>query len=245
MYKATKRLTDVVVSLIVLIISLPVFLIVMLLLRLTGDGEVFYLQERVGYKNRKFRIIKFATMIKDGDKIGNGEFTVKNDPRLRPFGKVLRKTKLNELPQIINILKGDMTLIGPRPLMGKGFERYSREVQNIIYNIRPGLTGIGSIIFRDEETIVSHFTDLEKVYRNINRYKGQLEIWYQKKQSFKTDMLIVFLTAYSIVFPTQHITFDVFKDLPVIEKDELNLSVMLFRNRPIAKKVERRSPVAM
>jgi lipopolysaccharide/colanic/teichoic acid biosynthesis glycosyltransferase len=217
----------------------------MLLLRLTGDGEVFYLQERVGYKNRKFRIIKFATMVKDGDKIGNGEFTVKNDPRLRPFGKVLRKTKLNELPQIINILKSDMTLIGPRPLMDKGFERYSREVQNIIYNIRPGLTGIGSIIFRDEETIVSHFTDLEKVYRNINRYKGQLEIWYQKKQSFKTDMLIVFLTVYSIVFPTQHITFDVFKDLPVIEKDELNLSVMLFRNRPIAKKVERRSPVAM
>src|SRR5438128_11637177 len=133
MYKMSKRLIDILISLTVLIISVPVFLIIMLLLTITGDREVFYLQERVGYKNKKFKILKFATMIKNSQNIGTGEFTIKDDPRFRPFGKLLRKSKLNELPQIINILKGDMTLIGPRPLMDKGFERYSKEVQKIIY----------------------------------------------------------------------------------------------------------------
>ncbi|MEJ7677606.1 MAG: sugar transferase [Segetibacter sp.] len=97
------------------------------------------------------------------------------------MGKFLRMTKINELPQLVNILKGDMTLIGPRPLIMAGFERYSKEVQKIIYNVKPGITGIGSVIFRDEETIVSHFTNYEEVYKNINSYKGRLEIWYSAK----------------------------------------------------------------
>jgi lipopolysaccharide/colanic/teichoic acid biosynthesis glycosyltransferase len=238
MYRSFRRVIDIVVSLSAIIIFLPVFLLVILLLKLTGDGEVFYFQERIGFRSKPFYIFKFATMKKNGDKMGTRDVTVKNDPRLLPLGRFLRKTKLNELPQLFNILIGDMTLIGPRPLTIEGFERYSKEVQNIIYKISPGLTGIGSIIFRDEETIVSHFTDFEKVYRNINKYKGKLEIWYQQNEGFKTDLLIVFLTAYSIIFPKQKLTYKVFTSLPAVESDdgdEVSIKISYFMRREMAK----------
>ncbi len=234
MYKSSKRVIDVMIGSVLLLLSLPLLLVIILLLKVTGDGEVFYLQERIGYKNRKFYIWKFATMVKNSLNIGTGGITVKNDPRLLPMGKFLRKTKINELPQLINILKGDMTLIGPRPLILTGFERYTREVQKIIYNVKPGITGIGSVIFRDEETIVSHFTNYEEVYKNINSYKGKLEIWYQQNQSYKTDFLIVFLTVYSIAFPKQHLTYKIFKNLPVPENtDELRLTPRYSAKIPI------------
>src|SRR5689334_22110935 len=121
MYKFTKRLIDILFAMTVLIIELPMFFVIMLLLLIAGEGQVFYRQERIGYKNRPFKIFKFATMKKDSDNTGTGDITIKNDPRLLPLGKFLRKTKLNELPQIFNILTGEMTLVGPRPLMHKGF----------------------------------------------------------------------------------------------------------------------------
>jgi lipopolysaccharide/colanic/teichoic acid biosynthesis glycosyltransferase len=202
---------------------LPLIVVLILLLKFTGDGEVFYLQERVGYKNRRFLIWKFATMSRNAHKIGTGEFTVTNDPRLIPMGKFLRKSKLNELPQIFNILKGDMTLVGPRPFIPTAFQRYSEEVQKKIYNVKPGITGIGSVVFRDEEQLVSNCTDFEKLYRNINGYKGKLEMWYQENLSFKTDLCIIFLTAYSIIFPKQNLTSKFFKNLPQ-ENSELKLA---------------------
>ncbi|MCW3115386.1 MAG: lipid carrier : UDP-N-acetylgalactosaminyltransferase [Segetibacter sp.] len=225
MYLIAKRGIDILLAVFVLLVTLPVIVVLMFLLKFTGDGEVFYLQERVGYKNRRFFIWKFATMSRNADKIGSGEFTVKNDPRLIPMGKFLRKSKLNELPQIFNILKGDMTLVGPRPLIPTAFNRYSKEVQRKIYNVKPGITGIGSVIFRDEEVLVSKCTDFEQLYRQINGYKGKLEMWYQQNVGFRTDFLIIFLTAYSILIPKQQLTFHLFKNLPNGESNQLDFGV--------------------
>jgi lipopolysaccharide/colanic/teichoic acid biosynthesis glycosyltransferase len=152
--------------------------------------------------------------------MGTGDVTIKNDPRLIPLGKFLRKTKLNELPQVLNIIKGDMTLVGPRPLMEKGFLRYPKYVQDRIYNVKPGITGIGSIIFRDEESLVSKSINFEETYQKINEFKGELELWYQNHRSFTTDMLLLFVTAWVVLFPQSRIAYAMFPSLPNKAEDE-------------------------
>ncbi len=149
MYNFFKRLLDIIISLFLLIILLPVFIPIIIILRLSAEGEVFYFQERYGIYNSRFQIWKFATMLKNSMNIGTGSITLQNDPRVTKIGSFLRKTKINELPQIINILKGDISLVGPRPLVTKTFSAYNEDVQSKIYNVKPGLTGIGSIIFRN------------------------------------------------------------------------------------------------
>ena len=149
--------------------------------------------------------------------IGTGSITLQNDPRVTKIGSFLRKTKINELPQIINILKGDISLVGPRPLVTKTFFAYNEEVQSKIYNVKPGLTGIGSIIFRDEESIISAVTDEEphEFYKRvIAPYKGDLEMWYQSNNSFFLDLQLIFLTAWVILSPTSNFYEKWFKDLP-------------------------------
>ncbi len=218
MYNFFKRLLDVFVSLITLIILLPVFLPIIIILRFSAEGEVFYFQERIGFKNSKFKIWKFATMLKNSMNIGPGSITLRNDPRVTKIGSFLRKTKINELPQIINILKGDISLVGPRPLVIKTFRAYNRDVQSKIYNVKPGLTGIGSIIFRDEESIISAIKDEDphEFYRRvIAPYKGELEMWYQKYNSFILDLQLIFMTAWVILFPKSRLYEKWFKDLPV------------------------------
>jgi lipopolysaccharide/colanic/teichoic acid biosynthesis glycosyltransferase len=220
MYPAVKRLIDIIVSAVSLIILSPLLILISIALLLTGEHYVFYRQERVGYKNRIFRIFKFATMLKNSPNIGGGDFMVRNDPRVLPLGRFLRKTKINELPQLINILLGDMSLVGPRPLMPVSFSRYSSDMQQIVYRVKPGLTGIASIIFRDEETIVTESKlSLEDVYRKIIMpHKGMLEEWYQKNLSFYTDMMIIFLTAWYIIFPSSSLVYKVFPSLPKLQE---------------------------
>lgn len=146
--------------------------------------------------------------------MGTGEITLRNDPRVTAFGKILRISKINELPQIINVLKGEMSIVGPRPLMEVSFKQYPVEVQQKIYNSKPGMTGIGSLIFRDEEKMVSDAPDPADMYRKIYLYKGELELWYQQKASLYADFMIIFLTAWSILFPQNKMTNSVFKNLP-------------------------------
>jgi lipopolysaccharide/colanic/teichoic acid biosynthesis glycosyltransferase len=150
--------------------------------------------------------------------IGTGSITLQDDPRVTKIGSFLRKTKINELPQIINILKGDISLVGPRPLVTKTFSAYSEDVQSKIYNVKPGLTGIGSIIFRDEESIISNVTDQgdphEFYKRVIAPYKGELEMWYQSNCSFLLDLQLIFMTAWVILVPTSKLYEKWFKDLP-------------------------------
>lgn len=214
MYKLIKRLTDILIAGIALIILSPLLIPSIIILLLTGEHEVFYFQKRIGYKNRIFNIWKFATMLKNSPNIGTGEITLRNDPRVTRFGKILRITKINELPQIINVFKGDMSIVGPRPLMEVSFKQYPDEVQQKIYNCKPGMTGIGSLIFRDEEKLVSDAPDPRAMYINIYLYKGKLELWYQQHASLYTDFMIIFLTAWSILFPQNNLTNKVFKNLP-------------------------------
>src|SRR5438094_722190 len=167
MYKFFKRLTDIVIAGIALIILSPIMLLAIIILLLTGEHEVFYYQERIGYKNRPFRIWKFATMLKNSPNMGTGDLTLRDDPRVTRFGKILRITKINELPQIINVFTGDMSIVGPRPLLDWGFHLYPPEIQEKIYNVKPGITGIGSLIFRDEERLISEAGDPREMYLKI------------------------------------------------------------------------------
>ena len=214
MYRFLKRVTDILIAGIALILLSPLLIPSIIILLLTGEHNVFYFQKRIGYKNRIFNIWKFATMLKNSPNIGTGEITLRNDPRVTKFGKILRITKVNELPQIINVFKGDMSIVGPRPLMDVSFKLYPEEVQKVIYNCKPGMTGIGSLIFRDEEKIVSDAEDPKAMYATIYPYKGALELWYQKNASLYTDFMIIFLTAWSILFPKNELTHKIFKDLP-------------------------------
>ena len=217
MYNLSKRLLDVIVSLVALTLLLPLFIPIIILLRITAEGEVFYFQERIGLKNSRFQIWKFATMLKNSMNMGTGSITLRNDFRVTPIGKFLRKTKINELPQIINILKGDISVVGPRPLVTKTFSAYTEEIQSKIYNVKPGLTGIGSIVFRDEESLISAVKDEdphEFYKRVIAPYKGELEMWYQDHKSFFLDLQLIFMTAWVIIFPKSRLYEQWFKNLP-------------------------------
>lgn len=216
MYQYIKRFFDIFFSLVALIILLPFFIPIIILLLLTGEHEVFYQQDRVGFKNKIFGIWKFSTMLKNSPNMGSKDLTMRNDPRVTKVGRFLRKSKLNELPQMINILTGDMSFVGPRPLMKSGFDRYSDEMKAKVYNVRPGLTGIGSIVFRDEELIItkSNLTP-EECYRDIILpHKGALELWYQQHQSFYTDFMLLFLTAWYVLFPNSRLVSKIFPSLP-------------------------------
>ena len=214
MYPILKRIFDILIAGIALVLLSPILIPSIMILLVTGEREVFYFHKRIGYKNRPFDIWKFATMLKNSPNICTGEITLRNDPRVTKFGKILRMTKVNELPQIINVFKGDMSIVGPRPLMEVSFKLYPEDVQRVIYNCRPGMTGIGSLIFRDEEKIVSEAADPKAMYAAIYPYKGALELWYQKNASLYTDFMIIFLTAWSILFPENKLVNKVFKDLP-------------------------------
>ena len=219
MYLIFKRFCDILLSSILLIILSPLLIPIIVGLKLTGEGYIFYKQERIGYQNKKFNILKFATMLKDSPIMAGGVITTKKDPRITPMGGFLRKSKINELPQLLNILLGDMSFVGPRPVMPISFNAYPSEVQSVIYKIKPGLTGIGSIIFRDEEELITSIKnkgeDTWDFYTNkIYPFKGEVEQWYQTNYSFIVDFKIIFITAFVIIFPSSSIIYETFKTLP-------------------------------
>jgi len=216
MYLAIKRAIDVVLSAMALLILAPLLVPIGIALRFSGEGEVFYGQKRVGYKTLPFNILKFATMLKDSPNMAGGEITLRDDPRLTPLGPFLRRTKINELPQILNVLKGEMTIVGPRPLMQVSFDLYTPQVQKIVYESKPGMTGIASLVFRDEESLVwDSGVDPKVFYREtIYPYKGQLESWYYENRSLVTDLKIFVLTLWSVVFPRSNAVHTWFQGLP-------------------------------
>ena len=216
MYKFFKRLLDLMASSIVILLLLPLFFPIIIILRCTGEGEIFYFQTRVGLNGKDFKIFKFATMLKNSESTGSGIYTAKNDTRILPFGNFLRKSKINELPQIINIFKGDISIVGPRPLIRRTFNLYDIADQEIICSIKPGLTGIGSIVFRNEEEILARANgDLEVYYKNhITPYKAELEKWYQENRSFLCDIKIIILTAWVIIFKKSQLPWKLFRNLP-------------------------------
>ena len=209
------RFFDILFSGISLLFLSPLLVPVVITLRLTGEREVFFLQERIGKRGEKFKLFKFATMLKISPNIGTGTITMKGDPRVLPVGSFLRKTKINELPQLLNIFVGDMSVIGPRPLTTQTFEAYSESTQDLIKKVRPGLSGVGSIIFRGEEEIMHGATGSVNFYANvIAPYKGALEEWFVSNKSMYIYFMSIFVTAWAVLFPRTKIAWKVFKDLP-------------------------------
>ena len=210
------RILDILLSVIALFLLTPLFIPIVIILLMTGEHKVFYFQSRVGYRNKHFKIIKFATMLTNSSSMGAGNLTLKNDPRVLPFGKFLRKSKINELPQIFNVIIGNMSIVGPRPQMQVDFDKFPVDKRNEIYKSKPGITGVGSIIFRDEEKWISNFEgDKHKFYKEkIAPYKAEVEIWYLQNRSVFIDFKLIFLTAWIIVFPNSNIVENVLKSLP-------------------------------
>jgi len=198
------RLCDVVLSLFAIVVLSPLLVPVVIILKLTGEHHVFYMQERIGIGGKPFGLLKFATMLEDSPNIGTGDITIRNDPRVLPFGRILRKTKINELPQLINVLKGDMSIIGPRPLTPKNFNYYSDKVKDVVGRIRPGLSGIGSIVFCNEETIIADSgMSPQEFYRQcISSYKGELEVWYYRNRGLILYFKLIILTVLVIIRPS-------------------------------------------
>ncbi|GHU76790.1 glycosyl transferase [Spirochaetia bacterium] len=209
------RFFDIIVSAIAIILLFPFMIPIILVLKLTGEHDIFYKQTRIGKNGKPFQVLKFATMLRDSPNMPGGLITAPNDPRLLPLGNFLRKTKINELPQILNIFIGQMSVVGYRPFAKKHYELYSDEVKQHINTIRPGLTGIGSIIFRNEEEILHSVSDREYFHdKIITPYKGKLECWYVKNQNIKNYFIIIFCTILVILNSRINIWKHLFNDLP-------------------------------
>ena len=209
------RICDILLSLIALLALCPLLAPVVVILRFTGEGEVFFKQERMGANGQSFGLLKFATMLKNSPNMGTGTITVRNDPRVLPVGRLLRKTKINELPQLLNVLIGDMSIIGPRPLTENHFTHYAPELRKVIGSVRPGLSGIGSIVFRDEERLLSDKEDTKNYSRTeIAPYKALLECWFVENRSAWLYFKCIFLTCWVVINSSSNIASGAFKGLP-------------------------------
>lgn len=210
-----QRVFDVTFAALALLLLAPLLLPVMVLLRCTGEGEVFYRQLRIGRGGAPFGLLKFATMLKDSPNLGTGTVTVQGDPRVLPVGRFLRASKINELPQLLNILRGQMSLIGPRPQTARCFAAFPEASREAIVTVRPGLSGIGSIVFRDEARLLADAADADAIYDQlIMPYKGALEQWYVQRQGLGMYFLLLLLTAWVVLRPDSPVVFRVFRDLP-------------------------------
>lgn len=211
-----QRFFDVLFSGLALLVLSPLLSPIAVLLRLTGEGEVFFLQERVGKDGKPFKLYKLATMLKNSPNIFMGTVTMKNDPRVLPMGKFLRKTKINELPQLLNILLGDMSVVGPRPQAHRCFNAFPEDLQQVIVKVKPGLSGIGSIVFRGEEDILADHAGSVEFYDNvIAPYKGLVEAWYVEHQTMVNYSAIILVTVWVVFFSSSSVVWRVFKGLPV------------------------------
>jgi lipopolysaccharide/colanic/teichoic acid biosynthesis glycosyltransferase len=214
------RLLDVVLSSIALVLLSPLLIAVIVLLRFTGEGEVFFLQQRVGKDGKLFKVFKFATMLKSSPNIGTGTVTLRDDPRILPVGRFLRRSKLNELPQLVNVLMGDMSFVGPRPQTLRCFEAFPDAVRQMIIRVKPGITGIGSIVFRSEERLLADHTASLGYYDSvIAPYKGSLEIWYVENRSISNYLTIIILTIWVVLVPSSTLTWRIFEGMPKPPKE--------------------------
>jgi lipopolysaccharide/colanic/teichoic acid biosynthesis glycosyltransferase len=210
------RFFDIFFSLLGILFLGPLLIPISILLLFTGEHKVFYKQNRVGKCGKVFGLLKFATMLEDSPNLPGGDITSGNDPRVLKYGNFLRKTKINELPQLINILRGDISIIGPRPLTPKNFQMYNPDVQVMISKVRPGLSGIGSMVFRDEESVIalSPKSSIKCYQEDISPYKGKLECWFIDNKSFLLYLALILITAWIVVFPKSKIIWKIFPELP-------------------------------
>jgi lipopolysaccharide/colanic/teichoic acid biosynthesis glycosyltransferase len=210
-----QRFFDIIFSMLALMLLCPLLLPIVVMLKLSGEGEVFFLQKRVGKGGLPFNLFKFVTMLKDSPNVGSGTVTLKSDPRVLPVGKFLRKTKINELPQLLNVLLGDMSIVGPRPQTQRCFDVFPENLKQIITEIRPGLSGLGPIVFRDEENILAEKEESVEFYDNIIApYKGKVEAWYVENQTIFSYFTVIFVTIWVVLFPRSPLVWQFFKGIP-------------------------------
>ena len=211
------RFFDILFSGLAIIVLLPFMIPIMIGLKLTGEHDIFYKQERIGKGGKPFGVLKFATMLRNSPNMAGGVLTQKDDPRILPMGKFLRKTKINELPQLVNIFIGQMSVIGPRPQAKRHYDLYSDEVKAAIDIVAPGLSGLGSVAFRDEEDMLNAVEDRDKFHDTIIApYKGALEVWFVQHRSVGVYFKLIWLTVLAVLKPSSKAWRTSFKDLPPV-----------------------------
>ena len=199
MLNIIKRMFDLFFSLIGIIITIPILILVSIMIKLTSKGPIIFKQERVGKNKKIFYIYKFRTMTDCDDKASDRQVTVINDQRITRIGRILRKYKIDELPQLYNVLKGDMSFVGPRPEVKKYVKFYEEEYDEIL-KIKPGITDLASIEYIDENTIISKYSDPEKIYiEEVLPKKLMLNKRYIEEMSIKNDILLILKTIKKII----------------------------------------------
>ncbi|HOK80323.1 MAG TPA: sugar transferase [bacterium] len=193
-----KSILDVFLAFAGLGFVLPVMIAVALLIKISSPGPVFFKQKRVGKNFNLFYLLKFRTMVVDAEKIGP-KITKDSDPRITKIGKLLRKTKIDELPQLINVLKGEMSFVGPRPEVEKYVKIFNDDYRNIL-TMKPGITDYATIEFRNEENILSNYEDTEQAYiKEILPAKIGLYKKYLREAGFITDLAVILKTVFKII----------------------------------------------
>jgi len=216
-----QRFFDILFSILAIVIFTPIFIVVAIILSLVSGDGVIYRQKRVGLNGEMFDIYKFVTMIKNSEQMGTGNITLANDSRVFPFGKFLRKSKINELPQLFNILKGDMSIIGPRPQDIISFNAFNKREQEIIKRTKPGLSCLAPIFFRNEDEILDRVSSDKNNFHDqyIAPYKGKIEAWYVQNRSLSLYFLLIWITIRVVLFPNHKINYyEKFKNIPTPPK---------------------------
>jgi len=207
-----KRPFDLIVSTFGLVLLAAPLAVLALLVKLGTRGPVFYRGARVGWRGKPFRIFKFRTMVVDAEKLG-GDSTPEDDPRVTPIGRLLRKYKLDELPQLFNVIRGEMSLVGPRPQVPWAVAMYTQD-ERAVLQVRPGITDYASVRFRDEGEILRGSTNPDKDYfEKIHPEKMRLSLEYIRKQSLWLDCQILAMTLAAVIFRPQ-------RDIPVHKADD-------------------------
>ncbi len=190
-----KRFVDITVAAVGLVILAPLFLLIAIWIKLDSPGPVFFKGTRIGQYGQPFRILKFRSMVPDARHLG-ADITSHDDPRITRVGRLLRKSKLDEMPSLVNVLKGEMSLVGPRPESPAWVARYTPQ-QRAVLNIRPGITGLAQIKYRHEEELLNT-TNVEAEYPRIMNDKLNIDLRYVEHQSFRMDVQIMLGTAVAL-----------------------------------------------
>ncbi len=213
------RFFDILCSSLAIIVLTPFMIPIMIGLKLTGEHDIFYKQMRVGKGDKEFGLLKYATMLRNSPNLPGGLLTQENDPRILPMGRFLRKTKINELPQLINILKGEMSVIGYRPQVRQQYMYFPEEYRKIMEKDVPGLSGMGAIAFRSEEELLLKVPNKEEFYEHVVMpYKAQLECWYIEHKNLLLYFALIWLTVETVLNPSSQ-SWKKLKDLPEIPEE--------------------------
>jgi len=196
--KYGKRLLDLIFSSVFLVIFSPVFLLIVALMLIISPGPVIYRGKRIGLHEREFDILKFRTMVVNAESLG-GSCTTSTDPRVTPLGRILRKVKIDELPQLWNVFRGDMSLVGPRPDTPHYISKISKDERRKIFSVRPGITDLATLEIVDEEETLSRVEDPDQYYETVTLpWKVRKQTEYVESISPWLDLKIILKTIYSI-----------------------------------------------